>query len=133
MSDSKELQKTASRSFARSERTQSRPTWTPACDIFESVESMTLLADMPGVNEKNIDIRLENGVLTITGRVEDEGWEGYEPRYSEYQIGDYERSFRIADDFDADRIEASLRNGVLRVVLPKSARAKPKKITVQAK
>jgi len=117
---------------SRAERTSSRPTFLPAVDIYESEKDTVLVADMPGVDDKSVNIELEGGVLTVTGEVSDEKCEGHDLVYAEYRVGDYQRSFRLADTVDRDKIGASVKNGVLRIVLPKAEQALPKKIQVNA-
>ena len=87
---------------------------------------------MPGVDEKAINITLDKDVLTIEGSVGIEHYKDYSLAYAEYGVGDYRRAFTIADGIDRDRIEATVTNGVLRLVLPKAEEVKPKKIEVRA-
>jgi len=114
------------------ERTSARPVFSPRCDIFENNDGLVLLADMPGVDEKSISIDLEAGVLTIAGKVSEDFHGDRELSYREYRAGDFERSFNLSEELNTDKIEAAIKNGVLRVFLPKLEKAKPKKITVQA-
>ncbi len=114
------------------ERTRPRKVHTPAVDILEKKGEVIVTADMPGVDERSVDITLEKNVLTITGRIEEEVPQGYRLAVSEYGIGDYQRAFTISEEIDRDRIEASVRNGVLRLVLPKAAALKTRKIAVSA-
>ncbi len=114
------------------ERTRPRKVFTPAVDILEKKDEIVVTADMPGVDERSVDITLEKNILTINGRVEPEIPEGYRLAFSEYGIGDYQRAFTISEEIDRDRIEASVKNGVLRLVLPKAAEAKTRKIAVSA-
>jgi HSP20 family protein len=114
------------------ERTRPRKVFTPAVDILEKKEEIVVTADMPGVDERSVDITLEKNILTIIGRVEPEIPEGYRLAFSEYGIGDYQRAFTITEEIDRDRIEASVKNGVLRLILPKAAQAKTRKIAVSA-
>jgi len=113
------------------ERTRARKTFVPPVDIFETKDGITLVADMPGVDEKAINITLEKNVLTVTGRVEPEEPEGYSLVYTEYETGDYQRSFTLTDEVDSNRIEASVKNGVLKVSLPKAEKARSRKIEVK--
>lgn len=131
MSQETALQEQESQELEQPERTHSRPTYVPRCDIYETDDGLTIVADMPGVDEKSVDVSLEKGVLALSASATDEGREGYERTYYESRSGDYERSFRLSDDFDAEKIEASLKNGVLKLHLPKAAEAKPKKIAVK--
>lgn len=114
------------------ERTSTRPVFSPAVDIYEKADSLVVVADMPGVDEKTIDINVENRVLTIRGKAAAPEREGYQLAYSEYKAGDYERSFTLSSEVAINHIEASVKQGVLEIVLPKSEEAKPKKITVKA-
>lgn len=116
------------------ERTLARPVFSPRADIYEAGGTVHLLADMPGVDERSIDVTLEKSVLTITGRVEPRmprTIEGYRRVYSEFQEGDWSRSFQLSGDVDSSRIEARMKNGVLHVSLPKVQPAQ-KKIAVLA-
>ena len=114
------------------ERTRVRKVYVPRVDIFESKDSIVIIADMPGVDEKSTDITLEKNVLTISGTVESMSYEGRSVAYAEYDVGDYERSFTISDEVDRDRIEAKMKNGVLHVTLHKAAPVKAKKIAIKA-
>ena len=114
------------------ERTRPRRTFVPRVDIYETDENVVLLADMPGIDESTIDITLEKNILTIRGTVEAEWPEDKELAYAEYGIGDYERTFALSDEVDRDRIEATAKHGVLRLILPKDDVAKTRKIAVRA-
>lgn len=114
------------------ERTSSWPVFVPRCNIYENNDGLVLLADMPGVDENSITIKLEAGVLTLTGRVAEENYPDVELTYREYRAGDFERSFTLSEEVDTEKIEATIKNGVLRVFLPKMERAKPRKIQVKA-
>jgi len=114
------------------ERIRNVKTFVPRVDIYENKDSLFLLADMPGVNEKTVDIELEKNVLTITGRVENNLIKDATMMYSEYEIGDYERVFTLSEEIDHNKIVATVKNGVLRLELPKAEKVKPKKIAIQA-
>lgn len=116
------LQTTESREMESSESNshEDRPVFRPHVDIVQNEREVVLIADVPGVSEAETDVRLEKNVLTISARVELPKFDGYTPVYREYKTGDYERTFHISDEIDRDKIDASVRNGVLRVVLPKS-------------
>lgn len=113
------------------ERTRTRPLYAPRTDIFETDKGLVMLADMPGVSSESVDVTLERQVLTIRGRAEDSPPQGFSPVYREYQPGDYERAFTLSEDFEAERIEASCKNGVLRLFLPKAGPAQTKRIQVR--
>ncbi len=114
-----------------SEQTRSLKQYSPRTDIFESHDQLILLADMPGVKQEGIDITLEQNILTIHGKVEVPTFPGYTLAYSEYGIGDFERVFALSNEIDRDGIQATVKNGVLKLVLPKSKASMPRKITVQ--
>jgi HSP20 family protein len=115
------------------ERTRTRPTYTPAVDILESADELTVLADMPGLRAEDVDIQFENGTLTIRGAVQER--QGAETRYlrREYGVGDYFRSFQVSELVDAEQIAAEYVDGVLTLHLPKVAQAKPRRIDVKGK
>jgi HSP20 family molecular chaperone IbpA len=112
------------------EATRPGRTYRPNVDIVESDEGLRLWADMPGVDEKSIEIELADGVLAIRGRVATEEYENLRPVYTEYNVGDYEARFRLSSSIDEKRIAAKLANGVLEVELPKSEAAKPRRIQI---
>jgi HSP20 family protein len=105
--------------------------YSPAVDIFESEEAITLIADVPGVDKEKLDIKVEDRKLTITGLV-DETEERLRPVYTEYGIGGYTRGFTLSDAIDDSKIKASYENGVLTLSLPKAERHKTRKIEVAA-
>jgi HSP20 family protein len=113
------------------ERTRQTRCFVPRADIYETDDKIVVVTDMPGVSAESLDITLEKSVLTINGYVEPEIPEGYSLAWAEYRIGDYQRSFRISDEIDRDRIEATIKNGVLHLDLPKSTAAKTRKISVK--
>ena len=128
----KEMQKREASSPVEKERTKSVKVFIPRVDICETKDAIVLLADMPGVDEKSVDITLEKNVLTLSGKVEPVAHEGYRAVYAEYEAGDYERAFTLSDEIDRDKIVATVKNGVLRLELPKAEKVKPKKISIQA-
>jgi HSP20 family protein len=114
------------------EHTRQGPVYTPAVDIFESENAITVLADMPGVKPEDLTIDLRERVLTLSGRVvppegPNEAWV-----LREYQAGTYYRQFTLAETIDQSKIDAKLTDGVLRLELPKIEKAKPRQITVRA-
>lgn len=106
-------------------------TTTPRTDIYETPEALVLLTDMPGVREDNVEVTLENDVLTLSGTVESKRRPGYRLGYAEYESSNYRRVFTVNTDIARDRIEATLKDGVLKVVLPKVEPAKARKISVR--
>jgi HSP20 family molecular chaperone IbpA len=102
----------------------------PVSDIFETDQALTVTLEMPGVSRDSIEVRTENDVLTIEGRVDYSKYEGLQPLYIEYNVGDYIRSFQISREIDQAKISAELKDGVITLVLPKSEKAKPRQIKV---
>jgi len=109
-----------------------RPVFMPPADIYETKDSIVLLAEMPGVASEGVDISLERRVLTIRGRSATNEHGGYQRVYNEYSDGDYERVFTLSENIDRDRIEATLKDGVLQLVLPKAEAAKARKIELKS-
>jgi HSP20 family molecular chaperone IbpA len=117
---------------ARIERTKSRKVFLPRVDIYETSNAITIIADMPGVDENSVEVTVEKNVLKLTGNVEQTRYEGHGIAYAEYDIGDYERVFAISNDIDRDKIDAVLKNGVLRLTLHKTDYLKTKKVEIRA-
>ncbi len=113
------------------ERTRGGLVFVPRVDIYETDVEIVILADMPGVDEQSVDITLEKNVLTIDGFVDPFESEDYCLAYAEYRVGDYQRSFTLSNEVDQEKIEASMKDGVLEVHLPK-ADAVTKKVSVKA-
>jgi HSP20 family molecular chaperone IbpA len=107
-------------------------TFTPAVDIFETDNEITLVADMPGVKADDLSIDLDDNILTLAGDVESAGSPNETVLFEEYQTGKYFRQFTLSEVIDQAKIEASLEDGVLRLRLPKVEPAKPRKITVKS-
>ena len=101
---------------------------TPAVDIYEMPEGLVVTADIPGVAPENLDVRVDNNVLTI--RAEASQANAAEPTYREYQLMNYYRQFELSDKVDQGKISADLKHGVLTLTLPKAEDAKPRKIDV---
>ena len=112
------------------ERTRAGVTYTPRVDIWETPEGLHLRADLPGVAEDSLDVRLHDRVLTIEGEVAIQEYENLSPIYSEYRIGNFQRRFVLSDDIDGQAIQARLANGVLDLTLPKAEKAKPRRIAI---
>lgn len=113
-----------------SEQTTTGPVFSPAVDIFEDENALTLVADMPGVPKENLQIDLHEDVLTISGVPVVSMPQEENLLLQEFEIGKYIRRFTLADTIDQGKIEAKLTNGVLRLTLPKAGPAKPRKIQV---
>ncbi len=105
----------------------------PRVDITENDKEVLLVADMPGVNEKGVDIDLERNCLTIKGNREPEPMEGFELTNGEFRPAyTYERQFTLGDTIDREHITTSMKDGVLRLTLPKVPEAKPLRIQVKS-
>ncbi len=115
---------------AEQERTKPGPVFIPAVDIFESEQALTLMADMPGVEPGSVDVDLKDGVLTLTSEAVDPAGAKERPLSREYHYGRYYRQFSLSELIDQDRIEAKMKDGVLELILPKAAKAQPRKISV---
>jgi len=113
------------------ERTRDRVAFVPRADIYETEDEIVVVADMPGVDQDTVDITLENNVLSINGYVETTQPEGYSLAHAEYREGDYQRAFTLSDQIDRERIEATIKNGVLRLCLPKITEARIRKIAIK--
>lgn len=101
---------------------------TPAVDIFETPEGLTLVADLPGVEKDGLTVTVERGTLTIEGRVPDTAKS--EAAYREFSLGNYYRQFTLGNEVDRERITAELANGVLRLRLPRPEAHRPRQIPV---
>ena len=113
------------------ERTRSRRTFRPSVDIYEVENGLMLLADVPGATPEGMTITLERRALTIHAQAAEHAPEGYSLVYQEYEVGDFECQFTLAGEFDADKIEANLTNGVLRLIIPKAAEAQARTIQIK--
>jgi HSP20 family molecular chaperone IbpA len=114
-----------------SEFTRPGRTFRPNVDISENEEALWLWADLPGVDEKDVEIRLEDKVLSITAQVSTEDDEALTPRYTEYKADCFAQRFTVSSEIDVDRIRARMVNGVLELELPKAAHARPRRIEVK--
>lgn len=116
-----------------SEPRTGRP-WSPAVDVYETPDELVLTADLPGVESKDIDVRVENQTVTIAGErkfAKEEDNRGY--HRIERGYGNFMRSFAVPNTFDTEHIEANFRDGVLTVKLPKKEAAKPRQVKVEIK
>lgn len=113
------------------ESTRNVPVYIPAVDIYESENEIVLLADMPGVAPGDVDVDLRDNQLTLLGKV---SLEERQERVllQEYGVGDFYRQFTLSSRIDQGKIEASMKDGVLTLTLPKAEVAKPKKVVVKA-
>jgi HSP20 family molecular chaperone IbpA len=112
---------------------EQRPVYQPSVDILDTPSDVVLVADVPGVDESHLDVTLDKNVLTIRGTVQHASFEGYTPLRTEYGVGDFERVFTVSDDVNRDGIEATVKDGVLQLKLPKTAQSARRKINVVAR
>ena len=104
----------------------------PDIDILENPDAYVVYADLPGVDDKSVDVRLDRGTLTLDARLATLPETGWSPIHAVYRVGAYHREFRISEDIDGSAVTAKMNNGVLELVLPKSAERRPRAIQVQA-
>lgn len=123
----KEKQEVAS----NAEQTRPGPVFTPDVDIFETDHEITLLADMPGVEPDDLNIDLRDNTLTLIGETGESEARDEEDLVVEYEAGKYYRKFTLSEVIDQNKIDASLNDGVLRLILPKVEKAAPRKIEVK--
>ncbi len=113
------------------ERTRGEIFVTPRADIYETDDALVLVADVPGAAKEGLEIKVEGGVLEITAHRKADVPKA-EPDYAEYRPASYYRAFSLGDEIDAEKIGAKFADGVLTLTLPKSPKARPRKIEVEA-
>ena len=119
------------RNIATREETRSQERYvTPPVDIYEDRDGLVVKADLPGISKENLDVRVENGLLTIQTKSGNATVSGA-PVYREYELVNFFRQFELSDKVDQQKISADLKHGVLTLTLPRAAEAKPKKIEVK--
>jgi HSP20 family protein len=114
------------------EHVRNRRVFAPHSDIYETKDCIFVLADMPGVDEQSVDITLEKNVLTIQGFTGLQAEDGMNLIYCECPEGNYRRVFLLSEEVDREGIQATVKNGVLKLVLPKSPKAMARKIAVKS-
>lgn len=117
---------------AEAEPARPRRLWRPLTDILETKEGVTLMIELPGVAAEDVDVALEKRVLTIRARSRAAAPDTLRLAHAEYEAGDYERAFTLSEDFDGEKVEAEMRNGVLTLRLPRAVAAQPRTIRVKA-
>ena len=132
MSNNNTTSNQVTRSGAAEQEQQQQRAVLPAVDVFEDASGITLLADMPGVTKDNLELKVEGEALLIEGGMQQRTPEGLEAIYAEVRVPRYRRSFTLSRELDTTRIEASLKDGVLNLRIPKQAHAQPRRITVHA-
>jgi len=114
----------------REEATIPARVFVPSADIYETQDALTVILEMPGVEKSNVDVRVEDGVLSVLGKLDLSKYQGLQPLYVEYNVGHYSRSFQLSSKVDQSKIAAELKDGVLSLTLPKVEQAKPRTIEV---
>jgi len=112
-------------------RDRDQPTMTPRVDVLEDGTGITLIADLPGVSREALDIHVEGDSLTIEGQVSPATPEAMEATYAEVRVPRYRRMFTLSRELDGSRIEAQLKDGVLRLRIPKQDHAQPRRVQVK--
>lgn len=115
----------------QTEKTSNTPTIIPAVDIYSKDEVLTVVADMPGIDGQSLKIDFKEGILTIEGQANDTGYKQYRSLLCEYQIANYYRSFSVSEEIDIEKIEASVKNGVVTIRMPRSPKPKARKIPIK--
>jgi HSP20 family protein len=130
--DNKEIQVKAKQGSQVPEQTMPGPVFIPPVDIFETDHDITLLADLPGVKSKGLNIDLRENTLTISGDIEPYENAHEQDLLVEYEVGKYFRQFTLSNLIDHEKIDAKLNDGVLTLTLPKAEAAKPRKIEIKS-
>jgi HSP20 family molecular chaperone IbpA len=132
MASKQELQVQQKRELeGKEESTVPARVFLPTADIYETKDALNVVLEMPGVDKTSVDIRVEEGVLKVDGRLDFSKYKGLQPLYTEYNVGNYARSFRLSSKIDQNKIAAEFKDGVLSLLLPKIEDAKPRTIQVK--
>jgi HSP20 family molecular chaperone IbpA len=132
MASRQELQVQQKRELEKKEETTiPARIFAPPVDIYETDDALTVVLEMPGVDKNNVNVRVEDGVLNVEGRLDFSKYQNLLPVYTEYNIGHYARSFRLSSKIDQNKISAEMNDGVVSLVLPKVEEAKPRTIKVR--
>ena len=121
---------TRSRPSAMPDAQDAQPHVVPPVDVFEDDEAITLLADLPGVARDGLNVRIDGDSLLLEATANTAGPQQLELLYGEARVAAYRRQFTLSRELDASRIDAQLRDGVLRLTIPKAEAAKPRRIEV---
>jgi HSP20 family protein len=115
---------------AKEEKTVPARYFIPPTDIYETEDALTVIMEVPGVVKQAIEVSVENDVLRVEARIDPAKYEGFEPVYTEYNIGHFARSFALSNKIDQREISAQLGDGVLTLTLKKAKAAMPRQIAV---
>jgi HSP20 family molecular chaperone IbpA len=103
----------------------------PNADIYETPNALAVVLEMPGIEKSNVDIKVEDDVLHVAGRLDLSKYTGLQPLYTEYNVGHYARNFQLSSKIDQNKIAAEMKDGVLSLTLPKVEEAKPRTIQIK--
>ncbi len=132
MSSTQELQVQKKRELeSKEEATIPARVFLPNADIYETANELAVVLEMPGIEKSNVNIRVEDDVLHIEGRLDLSKYAGLQPLYTEYNVGYYARSFQLSSKIDQNKIAAEMKDGVLSLTLPKVEEAKPRTIRIR--
>jgi HSP20 family molecular chaperone IbpA len=115
---------------SKGEKTVPARYYVPNTDIYETEDALKLVMEVPGVDRKDIDIRLEDDVLRVEARIDTAKYEGMEPLYTEYNVGHFARAFTLSHRIDLQQIGAAMSDGVLTLTLKKVQQAQPRRIEI---
>jgi HSP20 family protein len=132
MSSTQDLQVQKKRELeSKEETTIPARVFLPNADIYETTNELAVVLEMPGIEKGNVDIRVEDDVLHVEGRLDLSKYAGLQPLYTEYNVGYYARSFQLSSKIDQNKIAAEMKDGVLSLTLPKVEEAKPRTIQIR--
>jgi HSP20 family molecular chaperone IbpA len=126
--DKREIE-TREKAELTTENTRPGRVFRPDVDILERPDAYVIHADMPGASQQTVDVNLDKGLLTLDARLAEPD-EDLRPLHGEYRSGGYHREFRISEDIDAGAVSATMKDGVLELLLPKSVESQPRRIAV---
>ena len=118
-------------SKAGEEKTVPARYYVPTTDIYETGDALMVVMEVPGVDRKDIEIKIEEDVLRVEARIDSSKYEGLEPLYTEYNVGHFTRAFSLSQVIDQQKIDAALADGVLTLTLKKIERAQPRRIDIR--
>ena len=131
MASTQELQVQKKREVeTKQEATIPARVFVPNADIYETENNLKVVLEMPGIEKDKVEIRVEDGVLRVEGRLDLSKYTGLQPLYTEYNVGHYARSFQLSSKIDQNKIAAEMKDGVLSLTLPKVEEVKPRTIQV---
>jgi len=122
---------TENKEVTKQENTAEAITLTPATDIYEAKEGVTLYVDLPGVSKKTLDIDVDQDILTIKGKIDLTTTANMQPTYVDVRADVFERRFTLGDELDANKIEAQLDQGALKLTIPRLEKHQPKKVSIK--